>query len=270
LGLSLSALFLVATFITALPIGLYFLQNPHDFFGRTGDVSIFSEGNAVAQVAVNSAKTLGMFFVFGDGNWRHNIAFRPELYWPVAIFFAFGIIGGFKKLIYRKEYLNVETIAFIWILVAAVPVVFSSEGIPHALRSILMLPAVLMLAACGASKIYNYVLLHGRIKSLTLRKIAVVVLILLTLEPFTSYVIWANNEKTKAAFNYDQTLIAEEINSQPKEVDKYVIVPDGGFIHMQTVVFLTNAASEKTRSEKNIYFVDNNFEIPQGSYWVRL
>jgi len=118
--------------------------------------------------------------------------------------------------------------------------------------------------------IYEYVASHGRLNHATLKKIAIVVLVLLALEPFTSLTLWGNNEKTRASFNYGQTIIAKEINSQPKEKAKYIIVPDGGFIHMQTTVFLTDSATEKTRREKNINFVDQNFEIPQNSYWVRL
>ena len=55
-------LFLFVTLVATLPIGYYFLQNPQDFFGRTGQVSIFSAGNPLLEFAKSNIATLGMFF----------------------------------------------------------------------------------------------------------------------------------------------------------------------------------------------------------------
>ncbi|MEK7463034.1 MAG: glycosyltransferase family 39 protein [Patescibacteria group bacterium] len=46
-------------------------------------------------------------------------------------------------------------ILFSWLIITALPVVISNEGIPHALRSLLMIPPVFILAGVGALKIYE-------------------------------------------------------------------------------------------------------------------
>ena len=87
-------LFLVSSFIVALPIGIYYLQNPADFMGRTTQVSVFSSAFPLNDLAVNTIKTLGMFNCAGDWNWRHNYSGSPELFWPVGILFLIGITDG--------------------------------------------------------------------------------------------------------------------------------------------------------------------------------
>ncbi|MBI3088945.1 MAG: glycosyltransferase family 39 protein, partial [Candidatus Colwellbacteria bacterium] len=63
--------FLVASFIVFLPLGLYFFNNPADFFGRTTQISVFSSETPLKDLSLNIVKTLGMFNFAGDYNWRH-------------------------------------------------------------------------------------------------------------------------------------------------------------------------------------------------------
>ncbi len=86
------ALFLFTAFVVALPIGLYFLQHPADFFGRGGQVSIFSAESPLKEFAKSTILTLGMFNVWGDCNARHNLNCAPQLFWPVGILFLIGLI----------------------------------------------------------------------------------------------------------------------------------------------------------------------------------
>ena len=84
--------FLISTIIVVAPLGLYFLQNPQDFFGRTTQISIFNSPTLLKNLSINILKTAGMFNFIGDWNWRHNYAGRPELFWPVGILFVIGVI----------------------------------------------------------------------------------------------------------------------------------------------------------------------------------
>lgn len=71
---------LVAVAVTA-PLGRYFVDHPGSFAGRSAQVSIFNptpeiEGRP-SDFADNLRRTLGMFFVAGDDNPRHNVPGRP-------------------------------------------------------------------------------------------------------------------------------------------------------------------------------------------------
>ena len=93
-----SAVFIIFIFITAAPIGWYFLKHPADFFGRTAEISIANATNPVRDFAVNIVKTVLMFNFHGDNNWRQNISGAPELFWPVGILFVLGILLGLYSL----------------------------------------------------------------------------------------------------------------------------------------------------------------------------
>jgi len=47
---------------------------------------------------------------------------------------------------------------FLWIILAALPAAVSDEGIPHALRSILMLPPAMIFAAIGGVWLYRWLI----------------------------------------------------------------------------------------------------------------
>jgi len=103
--------FLLATFIITAPLGIHFLKNPADFFGRTTQVSIFSASGGsslliLKNLGLNIIKTAGMFNFSGDWNWRHNYAGRPELFWPVGILFIIGVVLSLIKIFKNK---NIKT-----------------------------------------------------------------------------------------------------------------------------------------------------------------
>ncbi|MEK7451258.1 MAG: glycosyltransferase family 39 protein, partial [Patescibacteria group bacterium] len=96
--------FLLAVFVVAAPLGLYFLNNPQDFMGRTTQVSVFSSPSPLKDLSVNILKTAGMFNFSGDYNWRHNYAGKPLLFWPVGILFLIGILLGLRMFFFREKY----------------------------------------------------------------------------------------------------------------------------------------------------------------------
>jgi 4-amino-4-deoxy-L-arabinose transferase-like glycosyltransferase len=297
----ISLVFALFAFITCLPIGYYFLQHPADFTGRTSQISVFNSAHPLKDLGWNILKTAGMFNVRGDYNWRHNISGVPELFWPVGILFVLGVILGIKTLIQNVKIKvqndnakfkndsaerNTKTlhfdfsflILFLWLILAALPVVISNEGIPHALRAILMIPPVFMLAAIAGIWLYGTVLTKLRndtkIRKYILRPTFWILLVLLVLEAYQQYFItWAKNKNTIDAFSSDYVEIGREINALPLDVPKYVIVRESGVlggdvpVSAQTVMFITDSYLPKYRELKNIHYVlpDEEKNIPAGA-----
>ncbi|MEK7151075.1 MAG: glycosyltransferase family 39 protein [Patescibacteria group bacterium] len=145
----LPAIYLFAAFIVAIPIGLYYTQHPQDFFGRTSQISIFSQPNPLEAFATNLGKTVGMLYYAGDFNWRHNWPGLPSLWWPVAIFFTVGLLD-----VIRKKYWLIP----LWLAAMTLPVAISSEGLPHALRAIVMIPPVYVCAALGFYLVFSSII----------------------------------------------------------------------------------------------------------------
>lgn len=263
---AVAAVFALFALVAFLPLGIYFLNNPQDFFGRTTQISVFDADSPLKEIALNTIKTIGMFFVAGDYNWRHNFAGRPELYWPVSVLFAIGaaytLITLFRKQSWKPGgQAEPLLLLSLWFGFAMAPVVISNEGIPHALRAILMIPPVFIFAAVGGVKLYHF--LSEQIKSRALLKFGAFLLFtLLTFEAYHTYFIkWATNSETKGAFTEKYVAIGKEINDLPRETPKIVVVKAGGVdvrgipMPAQTTMFITGSFTERGRKAKNISYV---------------
>ncbi|MFA5099058.1 MAG: glycosyltransferase family 39 protein [Candidatus Paceibacterota bacterium] len=287
--LFLTSYFLLSTFIIALPTGIYFLQNPADFFGRTVQVSVGVSQSPIGDLFMNTIKTLGMFNFVGDGNWRHNLSGAPELFWPVGILFIIGIIyclvNIFKKfrggsvLGWRTSSLGFWVL-FGWFILAILPVVISNEGIPHALRAILMIPPVVILAGIGGVRIYEYIKIQTanyKHAKTALFVVCGLLFIVLTAQAYYAYFIqWGKNPNTQGAFAADYVQIGKQLNALPKEMPKYVLVEAGGVnvrgipMPTQTVMFITDTFTFEKQLAKNIFYVlpENFSQVPSGAYTV--
>ena len=246
--------------IVAAPLGLYFLKNPQDFMGRTTQVSIFNSETPLKDLGINILKTAGMFNFRGDYNWRHNIAGRPLLFWPIGILFIIGVIISIRRL--SSE----SIILFSWLIIAALPIVVSNEGLPHALRAIIMIPPVFILA--GFSGIYIYekikntaLINESSVRINFLRLSAAVFLIILIIQGYKSYFIdWGKNPNVQGAFAANYVQIGRELNNLPNPpasgLPKYVIVEAGGVdvrgipMPTQTVMFITDTFTPEKQKEK--------------------
>lgn len=270
-----SACWLVTAFLVSLPLLLYFAENPADFFGRTSQLSIFSSEAPLTDLGLNTIKTLGMFNFVGDWNWRHNYAGAPELFWPVGILFILGVILGIKELIQNSKFEIRNfgfSILFVWFLVAMIPVVISNEGLPHALRAILMIPPVILLSAFGGMWVLE--IIKRLFKPVLRVPILSLVLLLLTLQGYYAYFeAWDKNPNVQGAFAADYVALGRELNSLPVEIPKYVIVNTGGVLvngvpmPAQTVMFITDTYTREKQRDKNIYYVipETEQDIPDGS-----
>lgn len=245
---------IIASIIVALPLLFYFAKHPGDFLGRTGELSITSSHTPLKDLSRNILFTLGMFNVRGDGNWRHNISGRPELFWPVGILFIFGIIFA----IWRRSLF--DRFFLLWFLLLSLPVVISNEGIPHALRSILLIPAVFAFAGSGGAFLYIY--LSKKLSPLKLHITTVAVCLLLLLEAYHSYfILWGANSNVANAFNKNYVEIGKRITVLPDTIDKYVVVEAKGVLvrgipmPAQTVMFITDSFLPGDQEAKHIHYL---------------
>lgn len=322
-------IFSVFSILAFSPLGIYFLQNPQDFFGRTAQISVFDSPTILKDLAVNVAKTAGMFNFSGDWNWRHNYAGKPQLFWPVGILFLVGIFLGlrifFEKVsrrmsghgsspdlsgreseaesqgvserlgernpVFRKEYPQSFIILFLWLVITALPVVISNEGLPHALRAILMIPPMFIFAGVGGVwilekikyQISNIKITIQNPKSLIFTFSFYILIftfcIWLTYNAYYSYFIkWGKNPNVQGAFSADYAQIGRALNALSREMPKYVIVEAQGVdvrgipMSSQTIMFITDTFTPEKQKEKNIFYVlpDKANQIPENGYKVIL
>lgn len=132
-------------------------------------VGVFSEGIAPG-LAVAAGNYLAHFdprflFLFGDANPRHGPEFGglvgPEAVVPIlaGIVAALGLLSTPGDAEARTR----RALLLAWLLAAPVGASLTREGIPHALRSILLLPVLALLAGEGAQALRAAIIARRRV-----------------------------------------------------------------------------------------------------------
>jgi 4-amino-4-deoxy-L-arabinose transferase-like glycosyltransferase len=257
-----AALFLIITFLVALPIGWYYLHHPADFFGRTAQVSVTRSARPLAVAAGNAYKTALMFNWHGDRNWRHNVSRAPQLFWPVGIFFILGIILGAAAFLKRDSAVAAGDSRFailfmvVWFILGALPEVLSDAGIPHALRAILMVVPATIFAAIGAFWIYRR--LAAKLDAGWMAAVAACFLAFLGTAAYRQYFIsWAGNPNVAAAFDARYVAIGNQIKALPPSAEKYVVVAGGVLDYgipsvAESVLYVTHSFVPSTAAQKHV------------------
>ena len=279
--------FAVIALVIAAPLAAYFVANPSSFHERSAGLSVFSADAPLASMLANCARTAGMLNLSGDLNWRHNVSGKPELFLPVGLLFWAAIALAIGNLISSARSSSAQSrfvrlfanqdpaypTLLAWLAFSALPVVLSNERLPHALRSLMMVPSLMILAAEGA------VWLARQIRNragLRVAGVAVGVLVLaVAVEGYhTFFVTWAKDPHLPAAFGADYVETARQIQALPDDVPKYVVIEARGMavrgipVPAQTVIFLTDTFSDDDREKKNLIFLTPRMaeQIPPGSH----
>lgn len=277
-------LFFSATLLIALPLILYFINNPADFIGRAGQVSIFNSETPIKNLISSTLKTLGQFNFTGDYNWRHNYSGSPQLFWPIGILFLIGFIVSLKQIFVRqladknKDYwisTNHYWLLIAWFFSMLIPSFLSSEGIPHALRSIGAIPPAMIFAGLGGIWIYEKLKNQNPKIKTQLLAISYLLLAIIAYSEYNKYFNdWANRPETKASFDEYYVQIGNFLNSLPDSTKKYVAVNAGGVLvnnipmPAQTVKFITHGKSKisylvpTNKIKENVIIKENSVIIP--------
>lgn len=252
------AVFTLTALVTVTPLAFYFVRHPDTLLHRTAEISIFNKPQPFAELLLNIRKTVLMIFTRGDFDWRYNISFRPTVFWPVAILFAAGLILAIVA-IFRRNGWFPYTLLLVWLALGAVPAVLSSENMPSAIRSILMIPPIFTLAAIAAWRAYEWLALRAPRQAMLAASAAL--LVALSFECYHSYFdVWAKDPNVPITFDAASVDIVNRINALPKTAPKYVVpVMPGDTNGMpapaQTVMFLTQSYTAKQREETNIHYI---------------
>jgi len=263
--------FILSAVIVFIPLGLHFLSRPADFLGRLGPISIFSQDNIIKSFFISLIRHLAMFNISGDFNWRHNLSGSPQLLWPIGILFLIGFIFSLKKFFScwkNKNYqsLSVYSFLFGWFFVMILPGALTYEGMPHALRTIGIIPVLYIFAALGGYWIFQKIKSRKwfclKPENKFLKFFVYFIITFLFFSLFTAQFLkyfdsWAKNPNTPGAFTERFVRIGKTLNSLPDKVEKYIIVneggtavpyPDGPAVSAQTIMFIERMEYKELRA----------------------
>jgi len=156
-----------------------------------------------------------------------------------------------------------------WFFIMLLPVAFSNEGIPHALRAIIVIPPVFIMAGKGTWWLFEYLRkwyshrdAHPREATVVVSIVLIIFLASLGFAEYGKYFNqWANKPETAGAFNKKYVDIGNQLNEMSPAIKKYVLVNAGGTLvnnipmPAQTVMFITDTATADKQKEKNIFYL---------------
>ncbi len=219
-----------------LPIGIYAAQNPNEFTKRAETVWIFKDRPPDQHVSIlrtNIEKHLLMFNHRGDKNGRHNLPEEPMLDPVTGALFALGFLASILLIRRHEHFLLV-----LWILIMTLPGVLSLDfEAPQSLRSIAVIPGVVMLAAWVLGSTWRgleVVLGRGNEKLAALP-----ILGLLALSGYWNYETYFVRAKSDfavwTAHSVHETLIARQLKQLSPDVR---LIVEDTFVDRPTTQFL--------------------------------
>ena len=119
------------------------------YFGRAAEVSPFNPPMLRGDVLSHTLQTMGMFFVAGDPNPRHDVSALPVFLWPLPVFAAVGL----WRLI-RDRAKPASSLALGGLVIFMLPPLLALQGgVPHLQRALGLAPLVALLVGLGVAEV---------------------------------------------------------------------------------------------------------------------
>jgi 4-amino-4-deoxy-L-arabinose transferase-like glycosyltransferase len=143
--------------LLAIPMIWHVLTEPEESARRFRAISVFAAGRGWGTIWLllrNYLAHLSPVFLFlgGDANPRHSTGFPGQTHLYLAPLLAAGLWRCVRRPGYR------EHVLLTWFLLFPVPAACTSEGIPHALRSIFGLPVLQLISILGTKELRDILL----------------------------------------------------------------------------------------------------------------
>lgn len=248
-------IFITTALLAAGPLLFYFYQHTDDLIGRSNAVSVFNAPNLSFPQALTKSTLahINAFYFYGDPNQRHNHAGSPLIPPAWTILFTIGFAFSIKDIIihllhYRKKKVldplfRISLLAqgIFWVML--IPGILSIEGIPHSLRIIGTIPAVMLFIIIpfeyilrlreNLQKSTNFKLKPWRWKMLNISLSGLITIVVLAglMETYTYHFIWSKEAKTLEAFEgklFDFGKLTKQTNLKTNNI---LIIPDN--IHIE-------------------------------------
>lgn len=197
--------------------------------------------------------TPGFLFISGAGHSQHHVQGIGELYLVQAPFLIFGLYLLFKN---KEKY---RWLTLSWMLLSYVPVAFTMDSIPHALRTLNAAPTYQIISA------YGFVIFMKMLKKDSERKIVLSLSLLLLIFQFVGYFDNLFNKyslKYSRDWQYGNKEAVEYIQKNYDKYDLIVYTREYGEPHIFTLFYL-NYPPEK-------YYENDNLVRFETYDWVRV
>lgn len=227
------AIFAASMTLTASPLLLYFVLNPHSFLDRASQLSPFRAASSPVEVVAIAAggawDTIGMLIWRGDREPRHNLPGRPALDIGTATLFCLGVAVALVRVRERAA-----VFLLIWLAALLLPSALAVDN-PHALRTLGAAPAVALLTALGASTLGAALTALAKRPAVAPLLAALWLAIAGVVNAREYFVVWANDPRTAQFFEAEVAAAARLLRGAPAGTLAYASAP---FVPHPSVQFL--------------------------------
>ncbi|OGV90738.1 hypothetical protein A3A66_00590 [Microgenomates group bacterium RIFCSPLOWO2_01_FULL_46_13] len=144
----------------------------------------------------------------------------------------FLIVGLVALLLGRRK----EQLVLWWLVAGFLPA-FVTHGVPHTVRSLLALPAVVMLVAIGVDYSVVFLAKHGRHLWLKVGSVGWVIILTLELMVYLRYYYTSYAQMSATAFQYGYKEVFAEVVKRQKSVDKIVFTDAYGQPYIYALIY---------------------------------
>ena len=267
-------IFVASAILVGSPMLYTFYTHPQYLEARSDNVSVFSplvnQGHLAQTFGRSFVLSLVKYTFVGDMNWRHNYKPYPLLEFVTGAAFLFGIFWSFRRFFQtffqrlknkvRNSEMDVHFFLLAWFFAMLAPEFLTSEGNPHALRSLGTVPVVFIFAAIAI----GYFLEKAEAKGSSMKRWAGIMLIIALAFSGLFNIIkyfdfWAAKPLVAQSFNRNLTLISRHVQTLPTE--KYVYIVTGYNTLEKLPIFIFNSE----RPNIKYLFVNQIDQIQPGN-----
>jgi 4-amino-4-deoxy-L-arabinose transferase-like glycosyltransferase len=206
-----------AAAFVALPMGMYFLNHPAEFFHRMNQLSPLGRQHPVMRIWGGILMAVMQFNVRGDSDWGTNISSAPLLLWPVGLLFLLGIGLALWTLVRRRTGRTTAGLLLLWLVTMLVPTALSYDT--SALRTIGDVTPVFLLAGWGAAWIYE------RLRSRWACGLFLAALLAIGVtEGYRYFVVWDHSPGTADDLHAQVAQTGLMLSGLPPETPRYMVV----------------------------------------------
>ena len=207
--------------------------------------------NYLAHFSVN------FLFINGAGHRQHHVQGIGELFAIQAPFLLLGLY-----LLTKNKYKFLPLI-IVWNLTAQIPVAFTLDSIPHALRTLNALPTYQIVSAYGLVEFFKYVKNTNKlIKYHTVIWVIVVLLFILQFKGYVNNLFNIYPVKYSKDWQYGNKEVVDYIKAHYNDYDLIVFTRHYGEPHMFTLFYLQYDPRKFTTDPGLVRFETND--------WVRV
>jgi 4-amino-4-deoxy-L-arabinose transferase-like glycosyltransferase len=253
----------VAALLVFSPLGWYFLQHPDEFLARVAQVIVLSPGvshSSQPALLVGAERTLGMFSIRGDTEWKYNLSGKPTLDPLMSLFFYAGIVGCVVVAIRRYgppppaapappsqgagDLIGADAavLLLLWFVVMIVPGFVTTDP-PETLHTLATVPVVCTFPALGAVWLWRIVQRRLQRAPRIGAQLAVgLVLAEAAATAISYFVIWAPNPQAYYWLHGDVADLAVLLKQAPTNATLYVATQ---YYRHPTLRFLAPQVAER-------------------------